>query len=426
MRRTLLGTVAALLTGAGVALGQTPTAPSVTPAPAPPALVSVVSEEGPSTGRVLESPVTRPGRFYADAEYLLWFGKGKNLPPLVTRGPIGDPVATTILGASGTVTLLGDREVDGGTRSGARLRAGFWLDDEQTVGFEASGFYLEALGSRATASSSDGRTILGRPFIDASVRSEPPETALLLSVPGEFNGAASVRTSNRVWGVDALGRFNVVGDTRYRADLLAGFRYLRLAERADVDTVINTVGFGAVPFRGGRFFDASVAASESFRTQNDFYGGHLGTHIAWERGIWFADVRAGLGLGVVHQTLDVQGSTTLTTATARTTAAGGLLAQTTNIGRRSQDEFGIIPEAGLTVGCQITRHVRAFVGYSILYWRDDVLRPDSEMTRRVDRALIPASGPIVAPLGTETRPAPQLREVDFWLQGVHFGVELGF
>ena len=140
-----------------------------------------------------------------------------------------------------------------------------------------------------------------------------------------------------------------------------------------------------------------------------------------------------LGIGVVHQVAEINGLSTLITATETRTAVGGLLAQTTNIGRRSRDEFGLIPEFGLNVGCQITCHLRAYVGYSILYWRNDTIRPGSIIDRAVVESLIPTIGrPLAATTGVPARadfanrPLFSFRDVDFWAQGVSAGLEFSF
>lgn len=460
MRRRLLGSVTALLAGAGAALAQAPTAPPpASPKTPPPPAAPAPPPAGPAAGaaplalptplapsacapcegavgeRLKEAPVTLPGRVYGSAEYLLWFSKGQNLPPIVTRGPVGDPLATGIPGVPGTTILFGNEDIDGDARSGVRARAGLWLNACQTVGFEVSGFYLSSIGSDFATSATDNATILARPFSNADVFFQPgsgsfqqisPNTALLLSLPGEYVGAVTARTTTQVWGADALGRLNVAGSSRYRADLLAGFRYLRLAEELEVNSTSTAVGSGAVPFRGVRHFTpASVSIQDVFKTRNEFYGGHVAGLVEFQRGIWYADLRAGLGIGVNHGTVQIDGSTTLNAAGAQQTAVGGLFAQSTNIGRFANDEFAIIPEASLTIGCQITPAVRAYAGYSILYWRNSVLRPGTEIDQRVNSTLIPASL-AYGPSGQERNPAPLLREVDFWVQGLHVGVEIGF
>ena len=67
---------------------------------------------------------------------------------------------------------------------------------------------------------------------------------------------------------------------------------------------------------------------------------------------------------------------------------GGILALPSNIGSYSRSVFGVIPEAGLTLGVQPINHVRLTAGYSFLYW-NAVARPGDQIDPRVNRGAIP-------------------------------------
>ena len=290
---------------------------------------------------------------------------------------------------------------------------------------QADGFLLQRLGAGGTFPPSG--LLLGRPFVNPAI--DPlfgnPETALLLASNGLFTGGASVSTSNTFWGVELNGRFGLTGNSWYRADLLAGFRYVSLGEGLNVGSTVTALPDGLVTFQGSPVLaPASVAVLDSFRTRNDFYGAQIGTVVEFQKGMWFADWRALLAAGVVRQSLTISGATSLITPTDITTVPGGLLAQASNIGRFARNEFGIVPETGLSVGCQVASFLRVYAGYSVLYMRQDVLRPGTSIDRSVQVTQIPSLSP--APTGTETLPGVILRNVDYWVQGVHFGVELTF
>jgi hypothetical protein len=79
---------------------------------------------------------------------------------------------------------------------------------------------------------------------------------------------------------------------------------------------------------------------------------------------------------------------------------------------------------GINVGYQLTEHLRAFVGYSFLYWTH-VARPGDQIDRAVNPTQLPLS--TTAPqLTGPARPAPVLRDTDFWAQGISFGVEFRY
>ncbi len=363
-----------------------------------------------------------PGRVYVEADYLFWWTRPTRLPPLVIGANLTTPGAVPALNEPGTSVLIGDKQVDAGARSGARFCAGFWLDSGETLGLEASGFVLEQAHSTFTAGSNEVTT-LALPFQDTL--NQGAETSIIFASPGSASGASLVHTSTSFWGVAIDGMCNVTGNSWYRADLLVGVRYLRLAEEISINTVSTAEPpFGLVQFQGEGFFaPASTVVSDSFRTSNNFYGGQLGAHVQMQKGNWFAEFRAILDAGVTREILNISGSTTLLNPpNAAVIVPGGLLAQISNIGRTPNNEFTIVPEAGLTVGCQLTSWLRAELGYSVVYWRQGVLRPDTEISRQVASTIIP----VLNPTSTGAAPLVQLHRADFWGQGVNFGIQLTF
>lgn len=137
----------------------------------------------------------------------------------------------------------------------------------------------------------------------------------------------------------------------------------------------------------------------------------------------FANITGKLALGDTHQTVDINGATTITPPGGPATVRpSGLLALPSNTGRFSRDEFSVVPEGSVNVGYQVTDNLRVSVGYTFLYW-SDVVRPGDAIDLRVNStraptSLVPPSGP-AAPLFT-------FRSSDFWVQGIAFGVELRF
>ena len=103
---------------------------------------------------------------------------------------------------------------------------------------------------------------------------------------------------------------------------------------------------------------------------------------------------------------------------------GGYFALPTNIGRQSRDDFTVVPELTLKVGCDILPGVHAFVGYDLLYW-SQVVRPGSEVDRNINISQstpISGGGTLVGPAA----PLPLFNKTDFYANGITFGVELRF
>ena len=61
------------------------------------------------------------------------------------------------------------------------------------------------------------------------------------------------------------------------------------------------------------------------------------------------------------------------------TYVGGLLAQSTNIGTYTQDEFAVVPEFDLRIGYQMTEQFKLTLSYTAIYW-SNVVRPGIKLT----------------------------------------------
>src|SRR5437660_73484 len=115
--------------------------------------------------------------------------------------------------------------------------------------------------------------------------------------------------------------------------------------------------------------------------------------------------------------------------TPAVTGAGGLLAQASNSGKRSHEEFCMIPEAELRLGVALCRNVRLSAGYNILYL-SRVVRPGDQVDLGVNTNQLPTFVGGVAVPGTlgggPARPAPLFQQSDFWAHGLTASVELSW
>jgi hypothetical protein len=486
MRNGLLGSVSALLAGTGLVLAQSPpssprpyTTPLTLPAPGqpsspgqpatlPPAeaiprLPTPSDKIPPATDKSSAKPdlgwpavppdqgcgcLDEPlcgmgGRVYGSLDFLYWWTKGDRLPPLVTTGNPGDLLTTGALGQPGTQVLFGNKEVNDDDRPGGRATVGFWVNKERSVGLEANLFILDRSTTNFSVNSADGTTVIARPYVNQNnlVAGLVPtvnvaaENALVVALPGSLTGNAVASTSNTLWGYEVNGRFNVGGCSNWRADALLGFRYLNVHDDLTVTSTSNPTDGGVVgilapdsfgvPLRTVTGPPAALTVVDAFSTRNEYYGGQAGINLEYVRGQLSVGFLGKLALGVMRQSVNIQGATSLTTpGQAPIVATGGLLAQTTNIGVFSRNEFGIVPEAGINVGYQFGDHLRAFLGYSILYFRSDVVRPGTEIDRVVNPSLIPASS--IGLSGAQTNPQFGFRNVDFWAQGLSAGVQISY
>ncbi len=351
-------------------------------------------------------------RFYARAEYLLWWIKDPRVPVLVTTGP---PETGGILGLPGTQILFGGSTVDEGTRSGGRFTAGYWLDDCQRCGLEGNYFFLGNRSARFAANSNQF-PVLARPFFNLN---QGTEFSQITAGPGLSTGTVTVNLPSRLWGAEGNVRHQWCCGCAYRVDWLAGFRYLQLDESLDILEAIQALPT-APAFANDRIF-----VNDHFATKNQFYGGQVGLDAEVRRGRWFLDVLGKVALGDTHQVIDISGNQVIIPPTGPVqTFQGGLLALSSNIGHHTRERFAVVPEVGVNVGCQVTDHLRAFVGYNFLYW-SNVVRPGDQIDRGLDVTRIP-NFPVPAMPLAQPRPAVPFKETDFWAQGINFGLEFKY
>lgn len=353
--------------------------------------------------------------FYARAEYLLWWLKEARLPPLVTTGPADPSGLSGVLGRPGTVVLFGGSDVGGEVRSGGRFTVGAWCDDASTVGVEGSFFFLGQRSAHFAANSS-AFPVLARPFFSLNGMAESAQVA---TAPGLATGSVTVEAPSRLWGAEVDLRCNLCCDCLGRLDFLAGPRFLGLEERLHVtESLLGLAGAGA--FAGSR-----IRVADRFDTRNHFYGAQAGLDWELSRGPWSLDVRGKLALGDTHQVVNVGGEQLVVSPAGVITAAtGGLLALRTNSGHFTRDRFAVVPEVGVNLGWQATDWCRLSVGYNFLYW-SSVVRPGDQIDRVLDVTQIPNFPVSARPTG-QPRPAPPVRDADFWAQGVSFGVEFRY
>src|SRR5262249_54127783 len=250
-------------------------------------------------------------RYYASAEYILWWIKGSPLPPLLTAGSAGDPIFGA-LGLPGTVVLFGGSRVREDSRSGGRFALGHWFDEDHTLGIEGSYFFLGSRTDSFTATSF-GNPILARPILDVTsgVGSGISSSQLVAGpIPGgvlvgSFN--ASLRSS--LWGAEGNLRSNLCCGCNWFVDGILGFRALGLNEDLDITENLLAVTASAGPGGTATTTSTPILVRDHFDTRNNFYGGQLGLVSEWRRGRWSFDLKTKIALGSTHQVAHIDGFT---------------------------------------------------------------------------------------------------------------------
>ncbi len=395
----------------------------------PPSTVAAV-ETGPPQVPVEQPGVDplRPG-FQARAEYLLWWSRPAQIPILATTGPAvrGGPGAEGgDLGFPGTIPILGPGTISYGSQSGFRLTASCWLAPWFEEGLEISGFYL-AQGQFNVQLPSSSYPVLARPFLDQATGQQ---RAQFVAFPGVGSGTLTVQSPSQLWGLEFNGRCQLCcGECckgTYRLDVIAGPRYLNLQEALTMSEDIQYTGSAVnAPSRNQPLDlrNAHQNVVDHFATSNQFGGGQVGLDFEWRHGPWSVGVRGKLALGVTVQDITIQGSNTVLLANGTSQSfVGGLLAEPSNNGRHTHNNFSVVPEVGLNAGYQVTEHLRGLIGYNFLDWTG-VVRPGDQIDTVVNSGQVPLFPPTNVPA---TRPAVLYRTSNFWAQGLTLGLEFCF
>jgi hypothetical protein len=364
---------------------------------------------------------------HVSAEYLLWWTRGSNFPPLVTTdSPAAPEDARGALPPTGTGVVIYGGQQDDRLQSGARFNATYWLGCPRCWGLDAGFFFLGERSERFFASS-DQFPVLARPFNNVFTGPDRQLVSTPGTQPGDFfqlRGSISVDAPSKLWGWDVAMRRCLFHEECWNLYLLAGYRYLDLEEGLDILEDITSLR--AVP--GTTLLDPGnrILVFDSFNTDNQFHGGQIGLHGEVRRGNFVFEGKAKVSIGCTRQEVVIAGGQRITRLDGTSQSFnGGLLALPSNIGEVSQTRFAVVPEVGVKVGYQVTENLRAFVGYDFLYW-SSVLRPGDQIDTRLNPLLIPNFIIPPQPFQGPLVPAVPFRTTHYWAHGLSFGVELRF
>lgn len=359
-----------------------------------------------------------PAHGWVHAEYLNWHQSGMNLPPLVTTSPTGTARAAAGVLPAASILYGGSDAYQENARAGFRIRFGAWFARYPGWGYEGEyvglGENIETFYAQST-----GSPILTRPFVNALTGADDAE---LIAFPGVVSGDVNVTTVSQFDGAAFRLRKQLLSKTgcgysflsckniptSSRLDFTIGYRFWELDESLQVRESLTS-----------QTASESFLISDNFETRNQFNGTEIGFVWQGRRGWWTMDALMRMGIGNVHQTVTIDGSTQTTENGVVSNAATGFLAQRTNIGAFDRNEFTIVPELGLTLGYQMTKRLRVTTGYSLIYI-GNVVRPGDQVSLDVNPNLL---APEITPFTGPLRPQFQFEDTDYWVQGLSFGAE---
>lgn len=363
--------------------------------------------------------VSAPTDGWFSAEYLMWWQKGMNLPPLVTTS--GTAADAGVLGRDTTGTLFGgDDDFVSESLNGMRFRLGFWLDACHRWGIEAEHFGLDTERDSFNASG-NGAPILARPFFNMETNSNDAE---LVSFPNVVNGTINVDVTSSLEGTAVqlrhllccssgcaeLGLCCMPRAYSSRLEAMAGWRRLELDEMLSITENLDADD-------GSGSFDIN----DRFDARTHFNGFNFGILYHRQRGPWSLDLAGKLAIGANRQSVTIAGSTVTTTDTVERFNSG-ILAGPSNIGHYERNRFAMVPEIGVTGGYNWSRNLRFTLGYTFIYW-SNVVRPGDQVDLDLNPSQFP---PAVVGANVSARPGFQFNETDYWVQGWSVGAEYRF
>ena len=363
-------------------------------------------------------------RFWAGSEALLWGEKNEHLPAnVVTTGLTTDAVPGA-LGQPNTLGLSGPGNVNFGPFAGVRLFGGTWLDPQQILGVEASGFVLQQQGQGFTFNSTvGGNPLLALRHLDAFTGMSD---AFVIAAPSARSGGIAVQSTSQLWGADAHLLHTFLWTPCFRLVGLFGFRYLDLSEGLSIQTRTMGIDGSAVSFLGQPFAaPAYELTADRFHARSQFFGGQVGVRGEYYFSHFFVSATGKLALGQTDEVVNALGVSTLQIGnTPLLSAAGGLFALPSNSGHFVNPDFGIVPELQLKGGVLLTRWLRATIGYNVLFW-NRVQRAGDSLDLSVDNRQVPTSPSYQAGVIGHS-PQPMFNTSSFWVQGLTLGLEFTY
>lgn len=425
--------VAAVLGGGGLASAQqgapVPPPASVSPYQLAPAPV-LVSQPSPSDASYAASCVSKggggcdgncgghdcencncrdPRGLWGGFEFMFMWGKGQDLPPLVTTSSLPTPINEAgRIGFPNTSVLYGADRVGDQFQAAGRFTIGKWFDEEESMGVGIR--YLMSEGDRSRFSlDSDQNSVIARPFYNVDPLNTGSDS-WIVAYPGVATGNVSVATSSDMYNIDVLGRVNLDFGTNHRLDLIGGFQNARLDTGLMVVNSTTVLGNNDV-----------YQMQDGFDARNIFNGGSIGVWYERYRGPWVVSMLAKFSIGQMSETVRIRGSNTVDTGGGPVTTPGGLLAQPTNIGDYHRNETAFVPEFALNLNRRLTDHLDLSFGYTIIYFSSVVLAGD-QIDVGVNGAQL-LNGPQLAPF----RPAFNgFNDTDYFVHGITLGLNFHF
>lgn len=286
-------------------------------------------------------------------------------------------------------------------RIGYRLNVGKWLEPDQSVGVEATGFYYYRQAVNVPLTSADAARGLG-PLAGAiglpAVAAGGGGTVVVPITSPLVNGVVNFELNNLlVYGVQAAGRARLAGSDNSRLDGLLGI------SRYEVE---GTIGINAAAVGRGAplLANSIVATNESIFAESVYTGPTIALDYEAFFGHFDFGVRPAVTIAYLQTVVDRKVSAQANLpGFGPTVLTGGTYLPVGGLQELRRSGWTCVPELALRLGCSLGDHVRIVAGGSVMIF-PDASRPEGQLLFGLpaDRLLpdvggIPRIGQLVVP-----------------------------
>jgi hypothetical protein len=353
-------------------------------------------------------------RFFLGGEYLAWKLNNATLNPIVFNVPVGIVGAPIAIGSNdlfftyasltpqSQASLSQNGVINYGMENGMRFTGGLALEQDTGLSVLLNAIIIPTSSYNLSSNTSfnmvpinfqtglSSQVPLGGAFgADIEVATIP------IVVPRNIGSQVYASVNNFVGGgeVDLKGRDLIFGDVFFSG--LLGFRYFQFNESLGVNSIYNIIQPPGIPSPDAaqglqsnfsQYQSITSISSDNIKVYNNFLGPQIGINSNYNFKRFTFDCNGKLGIGVQHQVVTINSSTTQTfavnngdgtTSTQKSNYPAGLLFSPYDVGRHSRNQFGLIPELNLKLGYRLFDRMKITAGYDFLLMAN-VLRASNQ------------------------------------------------